>query len=251
MIKFSRISKILNIGILICKIRALYYSYRFIDGNGKFVINDPFLSINIRKHKSSKFRLEGVLSITSHFYGKSPFILDLRANSIFHVKGNLRVVQQIGSVNPVVICLKDNSRFQIDGDFTIGQGVRFFLEPKAILTIGGRDKESDSGITENTMVYVNKMVKIGKDFICAWDVFITDSNWHNIVGKCHQADVNIGDHVWIAKSVNILKGTNIDNNCIVASNTKITDDTFPDNSLIGGVPAKIIKANIDWNRDII
>lgn len=208
---------------LICKIRSIYYSGKIDGGGGKIIITQPFINFKINKHKTSKLFIEG----------------------------NFRLIPHIGGNSPIVISMGKNSKFQINGDFTVGQGVRFCLASNSLLTIGGKDKESDSGITSDTLVMVSKKVEIGKDFLCAWNIFITDSDWHQIAGQNHQADVVIGNHVWIANSNNILKGSVIGNNCIVASNSKIINKVFPDNVLIGGIQPKIIKTDVNWSRDIL
>lgn len=60
--------------------------------------------------------------------------------------------------------------------------------------------------------------------------------------------VAIGEHVWIAPDTKIMKGAIIGNGCIVGSNTMV-NKSFPDNSLIVGMPAKIVKSNIYWTRE--
>lgn len=52
--------------------------------------------------------------------------------------------------------------------------------------------------------------------------------------------VNIGNDVWIAGKVTITPGVTIGNNVVIAAGAVVTKDV-PDNSLVGGVPAKIIK----------
>lgn len=52
--------------------------------------------------------------------------------------------------------------------------------------------------------------------------------------------VNIGNDVWIGGKVSITPGVNIGNNVVIAAGAVVTKDV-PDNSLVGGVPAKIIK----------
>ncbi|WP_066396992.1 sugar O-acetyltransferase [Neobacillus mesonae] len=52
--------------------------------------------------------------------------------------------------------------------------------------------------------------------------------------------VNIGDNVWIGGRAIINPGVNIGNNVVIASGTVVTKDV-PDNVVVGGNPAKIIK----------
>ena len=52
--------------------------------------------------------------------------------------------------------------------------------------------------------------------------------------------VRIGNDVWIGGNVTILPGVTIGNNVVVAAGAVVTEDV-PDNTLVGGVPARKIK----------
>jgi maltose O-acetyltransferase len=52
--------------------------------------------------------------------------------------------------------------------------------------------------------------------------------------------VHIGDDVWMGGNVTILPGVTIGNNVVVAAGAVVTKDV-PDNVVVAGVPAKVIK----------
>lgn len=52
--------------------------------------------------------------------------------------------------------------------------------------------------------------------------------------------VTIGNDVWIGGNVVIVPGVSIGNNCVIAAGAVVTKDV-PDNSLVGGVPARLIR----------
>lgn len=52
--------------------------------------------------------------------------------------------------------------------------------------------------------------------------------------------VKIGSNCWIGAKVTFVDGSEIGNNCVVAAGSVVTKK-FPDNVLVGGVPAKILK----------
>lgn len=52
--------------------------------------------------------------------------------------------------------------------------------------------------------------------------------------------ISIGNDVWIGGNVTIVGGVHVGNNVVVAAGTVVTKD-IPDNSLVGGVPAKLIR----------
>jgi acetyltransferase-like isoleucine patch superfamily enzyme len=52
--------------------------------------------------------------------------------------------------------------------------------------------------------------------------------------------IKIGMNCWIGSKVTILDGVEIGNGCIIAAGA-VVNKSFPDNSIIGGVPAKLLK----------
>ena len=59
------------------------------------------------------------------------------------------------------------------------------------------------------------------------------------------AGVVIEDDVWCGANVTILKGVTIGDGAIIAAGAVVTKDVQA-NSMVGGVPAKVIKENIEW-----
>lgn len=90
-------------------------------------------------------------------------------------------------------------------------------------------------------------LEIGNDTIFGNYVSIHPEN-HNYNDKTkpirlqgvHGYGVKIGNNCWIGAKVTILDNTIIGDNCIIAAGA-VVKGTFPDNVVIGGIPAKIIK----------
>jgi acetyltransferase-like isoleucine patch superfamily enzyme len=171
--------------------------------------------------------------------------------SFFNI-GDRLLVQPLGVTRvPCLIQVGRGGAINIHGEFSIGDDVRIAAYNSACIDIGGRAKESGSGISGSCLVNAYKKITIGKDVIIAWDTFITDSDWHLIEGEEHQLDTTIGDHVWVTMGVKILKGSSIGKDSIVACSSVVTSGVYPERSLIGGVPAKVIKKSIPmWKRDL-
>ena len=55
-----------------------------------------------------------------------------------------------------------------------------------------------------------------------------------------RAGIKIGKNCWIGAKVTILDGVTIGDGCIVAAGA-VVNSSFPDNSVIGGVPARLLK----------
>ena len=54
------------------------------------------------------------------------------------------------------------------------------------------------------------------------------------------AAIRIGDNVWIGAKATITRGVTIGDNAVVGANAVVTRDV-PENAVVGGVPAKVIR----------
>ena len=61
--------------------------------------------------------------------------------------------------------------------------------------------------------------------------------------------VSIGNHVWIGAGSVVNKGAIIGNESVIGMCSLVTK-RIPDNCVAAGVPAKVIKTNINWSREI-
>jgi acetyltransferase-like isoleucine patch superfamily enzyme len=168
----------------------------------------------------------------------------------FILRGTLLFQRWLGRNGRSNIILEAGSALEINGDFEVGQGVTLYLAKGACLTVGGRRDESGSGITCDTIVMVKKRMTIGCDFICAWGCTITDCDWHCVEGSPEQADVAIGDKVWVAHGSSVLKGSEIGSGSIVASRAVVAGQRIPPASLAAGVPARVLRSAVRWTRDL-
>lgn len=97
----------------------------------------------------------------------------------------------------------------------------------------------------NIIVCAANYVEIGDNTLIGQNVTIMDHEAHGIdplkrreLGEIGR--VIIGKNVWIGNNVVILKNSEIGNNTVIATGT-VVSGKFPENVIIGGVPAKIIK----------
>lgn len=139
------------------------------------------------------------------------------------------------------ILLKNNSKFTLNGFFELFAGADIRVFEKAKLNIG-------SGFAnENLQIVCADNITIGNDVAIARDVIIRDTDAHTILDGKHKKTkpVKIGNHVWIGQRAIIMKGVTIGDNAIIAAGAVVTKDV-PNNCIVAGVPAKIIKKDIDW-----
>ena len=134
----------------------------------------------------------------------------------------------------------------------IGNNNAFFGGGYTIWPLGDNYNGIRINIKDNSMFNRNLhidacgYIEIGNGCMVGPDVYIADSN-HQVKFGVSSRDmpmdvgkVIIGDNCWIgAKSV-ILKDVELGNNCVVAAGAIVTK-SFPAGSIIGGVPAKLLK----------
>lgn len=117
---------------------------------------------------------------------------------------------------------------------TFHMGARFFL-PKNI-EIGEGTIVGDHAFLDG-----RAKIKIGKQVDIASSVMIYNSE-HDLSDPSFRAieePVTIGDYVFIGPRVIIMPGVNIGNGAVIAGGAVVTKDV-PDNTIVGGVPAKVI-----------
>lgn len=95
-------------------------------------------------------------------------------------------------------------------------------------------------------IHAQKAIKIGDNCVIASGVNIIDSNGHIVlssnrtIGRDDAKSIEIGSNVWIGLNSTILKNTTIGNNCVIAAGS-VVKGQFPDNVLIQGNPAVVVK----------
>lgn len=134
--------------------------------------------------------------------------------------------------------------------FTTGHGCRLDAENgKITMRIGKNARIGD-------YVHINacQEVVIGDNVLIASKVFISDTS-HGVYKGEHPtspytnpserelvcAPVHIGDNVWIGENVVILSGTKVGSGCIIGANALLSGGEYPDNCILVGAPARILK----------
>jgi len=105
-------------------------------------------------------------------------------------------------------------------------------------------------VGHDTAFTAAKQIKIGQHCYIAGGVTISDNDGHplnhqdrrqNKAPKTEDVhEVTIGDDVWIGRRAMILKGVQIGNRAIIGANSIVTSDV-PDDAIVAGNPAKVIK----------
>lgn len=137
--------------------------------------------------------------------------------------------------------MEDNSKLIIKDYFEINRSADIYIGKNAVLELG-------SGyIMDKLSLQCLYNIKIGHNVMISRDVVIRDSDSHQILNGTHNPiqAITIGDHVWIGMRAIILKGVTIGDGAIIAAGSIVTKDV-PARTLVAGIPAKVIKENVQW-----
>ena len=99
-------------------------------------------------------------------------------------------------------------------------------------------------------------VEIGTDCMLSSGIIINTSDSHSIIDKKSKKRLNrpknivIKNNVWIARNAMILKGVEIENDCVVGAGSVVTK-SLKANSIYAGNPAKLIKDDTEWRRELL
>lgn len=175
--------------------------------------------------------------------------INIRKGANFQLKGRLTLgnpdsESTVVSQLPINLFFGKQSIIELGRSISVGPGVNIIVKDKAKLQIG-----DNTYFTSDLHVEAIHRIEIGNDCAISWGVTLIDGDHHRIVpeksGTKERNYLKIGNHVWIGCNVTVLKGSEIGDNCIVAAGSVVTG-IFPNNVLIAGVPAKIIKQGINW-----
>lgn len=104
---------------------------------------------------------------------------------------------------------------------------------------------------KNCFIACSEGVTIGNDVTLGWNVNIRDNDGHTIIDdmtgqRSESREVTIGNHVWLCAYTDVLKGSRIPDETVVAYRSLVTKSFDKENTLIGGAPAKLLKEHIRW-----
>lgn len=205
--------------------------------------------------------------------------LQLYMHNDMHIKIGDRVKGKIENLR-----MKNHSAIEI-GDDVIIDGTQVEIGEYSSLKIGSRSLLGRGGgiptrivLRQNADVLIgddfsvagdfffmigsNTMLEIGKDNMFSWGTRIFTMDGHAIFDVASGEVINsgrdeeqkreiiIGDHVWVGLRATIFYGTSIGNGSIVGA-CSFVKGVFPNNCMIAGVPAKMIKKDVCWSRNSI
>lgn len=174
--------------------------------------------------------------------------LILGNNVKFRVKSKINIGNNVKIGSKTIIDALSTEGVQIDDNVKIGEDSKIIVTG-SVSNLGKRISiGKNSSFSDNTFFGAAGGIEIGSDVIAGQNVRFHAEN-HNfkdkdilirLQGVNHQG-IKVGDNVWIGAGAVFLDGARVGNGCVIAANS-VVKGTFKPNSVIGGVPAKLIKS---------
>lgn len=180
-------------------------------------------------------------------------------NILFHIRNKIRVEArneiQLGSNTRVRQCqismkgsdntlvIKDDANLkgviiEIDGN-----GCKLIVGEKCVIGVGCYLSARENHTT----------LQIGRACMFSRNVKVMTSDGHDIYAYSERVnpakDIKIGNDVWLADGVSVLKGVEIGSGSIAGMSSVVTRN-IPANSIAAGNPAKIVRQAVTWKREL-
>lgn len=171
-----------------------------------------------------------------------------------------------GSANRLVIAdhaFISNCEIRLYGDqntIEIGPRVRFKSGKIYLLETSGQHIRLGADTTvEGAYLLVDEAASIdlGKDCMLSTNIIIRTGDKHSILNSETQQRINpakdvvLADRVWVGRDVHILKGTHLQKETVVGACSVVSGSFNEENCIVAGVPAKIVKQGILWDRSLL
>ena len=187
---------------------------------------------------------------------------------------NIVIGKNVCFPKTMVLCADDNINIVIEDNCTISpslfkfaayssivihenvkiHGMSVFVNAYSNVEIG-KDTTIQTG---NLRTGRNQSVVIGEDCMFSWDIVICPHDGHliwdlhsqkpinNTLGD-NRASVILGDHVWVGGETVFMPNSSVGSGSVCGYRTMVKG-RFPNNCIIAGQPARIIKKDIAWTR---
>ena len=195
---------------------------------------------------------------------KLPILISYKVNVKGIKKGTIKInspvkskMIQIGfggmlgieSSRESVLVINNGGCITFSNSVQFSQGVNIRIGSNGNLVIG-----NNFSANKNCCIFCDTDMKIGNDVLIGYNVNFRTSDGHSIYDiKTKDSNrivkaIEIGNHVWIAANVDILKGSKISDDSVVAYRSCVLSSFTESNCIIGGYPAKILRENINWKK---
>lgn len=184
----------------------------------------------------------------AHIYPMKGALLQIDKNAKIELKGNLYL-------NHYASYKKGNSQCLLK----IGNGGKLLVKDMVVLAYGNTLSVGDNAAFEtgylrtgvNANIICAHKMTFGQRVMLGRNVCIFDSDYHPIYNEAfdkinENKEVTIGDNCWVGANSMILKGSKLENGCIVSANSMVMGNVEANKVYINKREAKSVGKNVVW-----
>lgn len=191
---------------------------------------------------NNKYRLRGT---KIQNYGKILY----KCRFVCNGKGNTIILHPHGVIrNTVFYIYGNNNIIEIGKGSSIVQGDLYIEDDGNRIVIGNNTRLCGK---IHLACIESKTIKIGNDCLFSSEIVFRTGDSHSILDEQgnrinHADDVIIDDHVWIGHRAVLNKGVYVAPNSVIGTGAIVTKKFSEPNVVIAGVPAKVVKKDVNW-----
>jgi len=173
---------------------------------------------------------------------------------IYKLRDNFNIKKGFKIIGIPLVDIRSNSSIHLGKNITIrsinrGYHINILSRTKLFTDPGGVIYIGDNTRIYGSCIHASKSITIGKNCLIAGNVNIIDRNGHELSMENPENRINtygkskaiiIEDNVWIGANAIILPGSFIGEGSVIMANS-VVKGTYSKKTLLGGVPAKILK----------
>lgn len=179
----------------------------------------------------------------------------VRIHNKIQVSGNNNIIMaaKMSVLKNVLIRIQGNGNSVFIEEGAYLSGAELWLEGDSCrIRIG---KNSFVGGKTHLACTEQTEISIGCECMLSSNIQIRTGDSHSIVemdgNRINPAEsVEIGNHCWIGEGAKVMKGVTLEGDDVVSTGAIVTK-SFGKNVLLGGIPAKVIKENVTWDKERI
>ncbi|MDO6739089.1 hypothetical protein [Wenyingzhuangia sp. 2_MG-2023] len=198
----------------------------------------------INFNNSWKYRIKNNIKLEGSFLKKTKFNIKGHNNTVI-------IGEKARLTNCEIVIIGNNCKIEIGtGSTIISNTVLWCQDDNSTINIGN-DFTMEGGHIASTE---GELIRIGNDCMFSGEIEIRNGDSHSMVDNLtkqrlnHAKPVFIGNHVWLTANVKVLKGASIPSNSIIGNSSIVSKKLCCENAVYAGIPCKIVKENMNWDR---
>lgn len=151
----------------------------------------------------------------------------------------------------IIIIHGSDHTLTIDDNCFINNSRITFVQDSGIIKIGKGTTIGQAAMLAGE----SKTIEIGQDCMFSSEIEIRTTDSHSIISLETQQKINpgesvkVGNHVWIGNGCKLWKGAHVGDNSVVGAFSMVSKQ-IPNNCIAVGIPAKVTKENVTWDRKL-